>query len=379
MRIAVVHSFYASDVPSGENAMVREQVDALAAAGHDVLLIARHTDEDSRQLLYQLRSAGRVITGRGPDPMDDLRTFAPDVIHVHNLFPNFGTRWLRTWPGPVVATLHNFRPICANGLLYRDGHYCEECPTQSNSAAVRHGCYHGSHLASIPLALRNARGPASDDVLARADALVCLSTQSAETYRRLTGLNLPIHVIPNGIDLPIVNHAKPNGRWLVVSRLTPEKGVSELTAIWPSHEHLDVIGTGPEASAITALDDAGIHYLGSRDRREILDQMPSYLGLVFPSRCMEMQPTVLVEALASGLPIVALAGSAGEATAALAGAGAVYSDAATLEAALTSVRGRRGALSDRARRVFSDIGDRRRWSERLVALYQSLLEGRGTD
>jgi glycosyltransferase involved in cell wall biosynthesis len=369
MRIAIVHSFYSSTLPSGENAVVEEQVKALTEAGHDVHLVARHTDIDSRQPLYSVRSGVRVMTGFGPDPTSELRAFAPDVVHIHNLFPNFGTRWLRDWSGPIVATLHNFRPLCANGLLFRDGHYCEDCPTGRWTSAVRHGCYHDSSVASIPLAVRNSRGPAHDAVLSRADAIICLSEQAAAIYRRLGGEHLPIRVIPNGIDLPVRSEpAEPNGRWLVVSRLTPEKGVRELIEIWPDGEYLDVIGSGPEEGAIRSLARPCVQLLGQRTREDVLAAMPHYLGLVFPSRCAEMQPTVLIEALTRALPIVALAGSAGEAVVDE-GIGRVYEDGPGLASALQTVRARRHEMVDQATRRYACALGTQSWVDNLIATY----------
>jgi glycosyltransferase involved in cell wall biosynthesis len=295
---------------------------------------------------------------------------------VHNLFPNFGTRWLTTWTGPVVATLHNFRPVCANGLLFRDGHYCEECPTSSKLAAVRYGCYHGSRAASIPLALRNARGPARNVVLDRADALISLSEQAADHYRRLTQLDLPIHVIPNGVDVPSPERApESNGRWVVVSRLTPEKGVHELVEIWPKDEVLDVIGAGPQASSIAALGRPSVRMLGARTRADIQHELPSYLGLVFPSRCLEMQPTVLVETLAAGTPVVALTGSAGAALID-AGAGLTYTDGGSLANALTMIRAGRTDFGVCARDLYLRRFRRSTWVDSLIQLYASAIAAR---
>ena len=46
MRIALLHSFYASDSSSGENVVVDAQFQALSAAGHEVLLLGRRTDDE---------------------------------------------------------------------------------------------------------------------------------------------------------------------------------------------------------------------------------------------------------------------------------------------------------------------------------------------
>ena len=45
LRIALVHSFYRSDSPSGENAMVEAQAAALRRRGHEVRLLAASSDD----------------------------------------------------------------------------------------------------------------------------------------------------------------------------------------------------------------------------------------------------------------------------------------------------------------------------------------------
>jgi glycosyltransferase involved in cell wall biosynthesis len=206
-------------------------------------------------------------------------------------------------------------------------------------------------------------------VLSRADALICLSEQAAAIYRRFGGEHLPVHVIPNGIDLPGPSEpAEPNGRWLVVSRLTPEKGVRELVEIWPESEALDVIGSGPGLADIAARAQPTVALLGPRDRFSVLAAMPGYQGLVFPSRCLEMQPTVLAEALAACLPVVALSGSAGSSVVD-AGGGTTYDDAASLLAALESTRARRAELGARAREVYDRHFRRSAWIDALLWIY----------
>ncbi|MDG4864954.1 glycosyltransferase, partial [Streptomyces sp. T-3] len=144
MRIAVVHSFYGSAAPSGENLVVAAQAEALRRAGHDVHLVTAATDDLADQPLYALRSATTVATGRGRSPLGRLRELAPDLVHVHNLFPNFGRAWVSSWRGPLVTSLHNYRPLCANGLLYREGALCTRCPDGDRWAGLRGGCYRES-------------------------------------------------------------------------------------------------------------------------------------------------------------------------------------------------------------------------------------------
>jgi hypothetical protein len=108
LRIAVVHSYYSSRQPSGENVVVDLQIDALHRAGHEVELIARRTGDLEPARTYPVAAALRVASGRGASPRDRIAAFEPDVVHVHNLFPNWGRRWhwsrgRRWWPRCTTA------------------------------------------------------------------------------------------------------------------------------------------------------------------------------------------------------------------------------------------------------------------------------------
>jgi len=92
VRIAVIHSFYSSRTVSGENIVVKGQIEALKSKGHEVELFARYTDLEEQNLTYGLRSALRVITGLGFNFKKEIEKFDPELILVHNLFPNISTR-----------------------------------------------------------------------------------------------------------------------------------------------------------------------------------------------------------------------------------------------------------------------------------------------
>ena len=77
------------------------------------------------------------------------------MVHVHNTFPLFSPSVLRAayrLDLPVVATLHNFRLLCANAVLQRDGGPCESCIGKVPLAAVKHSCYRDSRVQTLPLA-----------------------------------------------------------------------------------------------------------------------------------------------------------------------------------------------------------------------------------
>jgi glycosyltransferase involved in cell wall biosynthesis len=372
MKIAVVHSFYASGQPSGENEAVRDQVRALRAAGHGVELFAAHTDELTGDLFYPLRAAARVATGRGNNPLTRLRAYAPDVVHVHNLFPNFGRSWVRHWDGPLVATLHNYRPLCTAATLYRAGAVCTRCPDGQPWSALRYGCYRDSRAATLPLAWAGRLGPARDPLLARADRLVVLSRLGERTYRKAGVPAERLMRVPNFVDAPRSEEASggDTGRWLVAGRLTAEKGVLELLRQWPAHEPLDIVGDGELLGACQAAASSSVRFLGRLDRSELRERMRSWRGLVFPSRCHEGAPVVEVEALAAGLPILAFEGSSVAESVREHGTGLVTEWNKPLAPVLMEATTRFPSLRTHCRQVYTDHFTERAWTTRIAEAYE---------
>lgn len=379
MRIALVHSFYSSRQPSGENQVVLAQVDALRDAGHEVLLVARYTDRAILERGYSVRTAFGVATGFGPDPTTELREFSPDVVHVHNLFPNFGTRWLSRWKGPLVATLHNFRPLCANGLLYRDGHNCTLCPDGHRLASLRYGCYRDSRIATLPVALRNGRGPTQDAVIKRADTIIVLAERARAVYQGCGMRTRDMALVPNFVTLVngAVRSAPVHQRWISVGRLSGEKGFLELLQTWPRDVPLDIVGEGPLRAQLEAGAPPGIQILGPTSHVELRLALPNYTGLVFPSRWVEGLPLVVLEALEAGIPVVAREGNGGADQIRLTGCGGVYDDQdpGGLAAALTSVREGGDSLRERARSTWQDHFSVSSWLTATSRVYEEAGAG----
>jgi glycosyltransferase involved in cell wall biosynthesis len=302
-RIGVVHSFYSSREPSGENRVVDLQVEALGQAGYTVGLFAQRTDDREGSKIYPLRAATTVATGRGPNPLAQLHKFGPDAVLVHNLFPNYGRTWVSQWDGPLIAFMHNYRPMCANGLFFRNGTVCTDClDAHSSRPAVQHGCYRGSRLATLPVAAGTKFG--DDPLLRRADKVVVLNRRAAALYRQ-SGMDASrISVIPNFLSEP-AQAGRGGGPWLFVGRLSDYKGILPLIHQWPSDAPLLVVGSGPLREEVERSAPPGVVVLGEQPRERVSQLMRSARGLVFPSRCFEGFPMVYLEALAAGTPVLA--------------------------------------------------------------------------
>lgn len=377
MRIAFVHNFYRSASPSGENLVVNAQIELLRNAGHDVVLVSQASDDRRWSVLQRLSAGVRVMRWKGVDPAPAVRAARPDVVHVHNLFPNFGYDWLESWQGPVVATLHNFRPVCANGLLFRDGETCLDCPTGRPLSAVIHACYQDSHSASLPLAIRNRRGVAGDHLLRRVEAVVLLSSRAASLMQDFGLDRSRCVVVPNGIDVPAPDQDVPlYGPWraLFIGRLSEEKGILELLRDWPADIPLDVIGSGPLEGQAKEYASPSVRFLGRLDRDEVLARLPSYGALAMPSRCLEMQATSVVEALGSGVPVVAWEGTSAATLVRDEACGAIYADGTSLRGALEAVRTGSKGMRQRSRATYEAHFTSEAWVARIESVYRTAME-----
>ena len=373
MRIAVVHSFYSSAQPSGENRVVEDQVEALNEAGHHVDLIRQDTDA-LQSGFYAAKTAVNLVIGSGFDPSEALVRFNPDVVHVHNLFPNFSMQWISKISAPTVVSLHNYRSVCSNGLLYRDGNICHECPDRGNHRSVVHGCYRDSRIATIPVAL--SRGRNQQELFAGAASIVTTSELSDQVIKRFVPLKLSTHVIPNfvaQVDSLPATLASPQ-KWIAMGRFTREKGFVELVSDWPDSENLLVVGDGElEGEIKAAAAGKRIEFLSSVPREKLREILAQSFGMIFPSRWYESDPQVVAEAMRVGVPVVAFHVNTTAELVSASGSGVVYHDRASLEVALGSVVENRDAMSVAALGEFQRRWTKVAWLNKIEALYESVM------
>ncbi|MDR7085719.1 glycosyltransferase involved in cell wall biosynthesis [Aeromicrobium panaciterrae] len=373
LRIAVVHSFYSSRQPSGENVVVELQVEALRRAGHEVLLVDRSTDELEQAATYPLRAGLRAATGRGDSPLAEIEAHRPDVVHIHNLFPNLGRRWVERLKAPLVTTLHNYRPICPAGTLFRDGASCTLCPdSKSARPAVTHSCFKGSRAQTLPVAIGTRF--AEDPLLRRADRIVTLHDNMLATYAHYGVPEDRLVTVPNFVPPRSERAGDRTDTWLFVGRLTYDKGIIELLTHWPADRELVVVGAGPQEDEARALAGDNVTFLGQLPGTEVSHLMASVRGLAFPSLWPEGLPTVYLEALAAGLPVIAWPQSIVGTLVARDRTGIVT--AGDLPAELERADREFPSLGEHCREVYDRLYSEQAWVSAITDVYRSVVTSR---
>lgn len=368
--VLMVHNYYRSASPSGENRSFEDERDLLARAGHRVLTYVRRSDElEGSGALRRARAAAEAIWS--PRSRRELRDLLvrerPGVAHFQNTFPLISPSAYaacRDAGVPVVQALRNYRFACLNGMLYRDGRPCEDCLGRTPWAGVRHACYRDDRAASAAMLglvgghrLAGTWGRAVDVFVAPSEFSRAKAIEAGLPADRIAIKPNFVHPDPGTGD-----HA--GGYALFAGRLSAEKGVGTMLEAWEklggAGPPLRVAGDGPMAPAVreaAARIDA-VEWLGAQDANEVGRLMSAAAFVVVPSRAYETFGRVIVEAFARGTP--AIVGDIGAA-------------AELVEDGRTGVRadpGDAGALADAVARLASDPALRERMGLEARAEYE---------
>ncbi|HTJ36839.1 MAG TPA: glycosyltransferase family 4 protein [Dactylosporangium sp.] len=385
MKVVVAHNRYASGQPSGENVIVDAEIAQLGAAGVTVLPFLRSSDE-----IGTFSTAQKVLLPLSPIRNGDsqralaalLKTEKPDLVHLHNPYPLISPAIVQTAHKhgvPVVHTVHNYRQVCAPGLYFRDGHICTECRGRAFPLpAVTHACYRGSKAQSAVMAATLAyhRG-----TWKQVDHFIALTDRIAA---HLADFGIPaerITVKPNGIpdsgDAP-----GPGEGFLYAGRLTPEKGLELVLNAWSRHPDgslgpLRIIGDGPlrPNAERAAAERSDVTYLGPLDNVAVRAEIARAACVIAASTWHDVLPTIILEALSGGRPVLVtdrggmpyLAGDAGW---------VVEPEPEALAAGLAEAHKGAAALAPVARARYESQFSPDVLTERLIGIYRDVAARR---
>ena len=305
MRIGMMTDVYKPHV-SGITNYISLNKEYLERAGHEVFIFTfgdlDYPDEEDRVV----RSPGLPLTDTGyylsfrysRKAKALLQTM--DLVHVHHPFLSgrLALNYCRPLRIPIVFTNH-----------------------------TRYDLYAQAYLPLLPEELSDTFLQTYMPTFCQAvDLVISPSAGMGEVLQKL-GVSAPIEIIPNGVDLQLYRATAEDCRpefgfredelLLIYSgRLGPEKNLDFLirafagTAEAIPNAHLLVIGGGPEEEALrqqaAQTGAAGrIHFTGMLPYNEL----PRYLSmgdLFVTASVTEVHPLSVVEAMASGLPVLGI-------------------------------------------------------------------------
>lgn len=340
----------------GEERHVWTLAKGLVGRGHEVTLLGFDTDGvepadsilDGVRLIRVTTAASRVpfvYTDKAlpyatpmPDPLVRQaigRVLADnefDLIHAHNWIVNSAMSPATGAGVPLVMTLHDYSHVCATKRLMEfDDHVCR-------GPAVRRcvpcsASFYGPVKGTLTLAANTWASRRRASAVTRFAAVSTavangVSLDDTAGRRRLSATGVDAEVIPNFIPDDIIVEGPPpldaGGPIAFAGDIQPDKGVHTLleaysllddppplifagrkTPATPPFFHDD--GTGQPVPEGAWRIPKGVEFVGAVSHEEVLKLFRSARVVVVPSVFADPCPTVVLEGMASGRPVVGAA------------------------------------------------------------------------
>lgn len=319
MRILQIHNRY--QVVGGEDTVADAERDLLTRYGHEVYVFERNNKEIEGYGLIKKASLFFKPTWSVSAKMDVariLRSHNIDVMHVENFFPLVSPSVFYACAAegvPVVYSLHDWRLLCALGLLYRDKNPCTECLLRDCLSirgclpAIRYGCYRRSRIQTASVCSMLIVHRLLRTWQNHVDIFIAPTNFVKDRFIEAGFPAERIFVKPHFVypDPPRENGSRTYG--LYVGRLCENKGIMTLLEAWRRIDYpLKIVGGGDlehdVRSYVERMGLRDVELCGQVTKERVFDYIKEASFVIVPSLHHEGFGMVVIEAFACGVPVL---------------------------------------------------------------------------
>jgi glycosyltransferase involved in cell wall biosynthesis len=243
-----------------------------------------------------------------------VKEFQPAVVHLHNIAHQLSPSILDELKAvkiPIVMTLHDFKLVCPNSMLYAKDTNCERCAGGHYYHAIGQRCHNNSIVSSTLVATEMVLHHHVLNSYRHVDMFIAPSLFLKNKVEDM-GLQGDIAYLPNFVDLD--EHPMPIYEWeersiVYFGRLASEKG---LVTLCDAMEGLDLtlhlVGDGPAREMLECrIREKGLRNIrlwGHQSAKALYELVMKSMFAVLPSKWYENCPRSVIEAFAMGKPVI---------------------------------------------------------------------------
>ncbi len=251
-----------------------------------------------------------------------IKKHKPDIAHIHMLYHHLSPSILpilKKHGIPVVMTVHDYKLICPNYLLFTEDDTCKRCKGHKYYQAIIHKCLKDSRAVSAYGALEMSIHKLMQVYEKQVDFFIAPSPFVQKTLIEFGQNPEKIITIPHFIDPTFLDKAKSikpskakRPYALYFGRLAEEKGVDkilEMMYIYKPEIDLKIAGTGPLQEQlqeyVSSNNLKNVEFLGHLEADNLIATIKGASAVIMPSRFYETFGFAALESMALGIPLIA--------------------------------------------------------------------------
>ncbi|MCK5617549.1 glycosyltransferase [Candidatus Pacearchaeota archaeon] len=242
-----------------------------------------------------------------------IKVKRPDIVHLNNFAHQISPSILHIFKKyniPVVMTMRDYKIVCPVYTMMSKDKICEKCKNGNYYNCLINKCAKNSFIKSMinvmEMYLHHRVLKIYDIIDEYISPSMFLKYKTEEM-----GIGRDVNHLFNFVPL---EDKRPTYTWkdktiIYVGRLSAEKGLFTLIdAVKGLDVKLKIIGDGPIKAALGCrVRDEGlknVDFLGYKKGVELEDEICESMFLVIPSEWYENNPRTVIEAFASGKPVI---------------------------------------------------------------------------